>query len=626
MSNRYRNPFKIRASEKLESESNFLRMYSPIILDTLIEKNVEGKLWNNLLFIRSSPGAGKTSLLRIFDPSTLTAVFNNKTASYYKDLLTYLKKLDVVSDESVKLLGVYLSCTRNYEVLEDLEIAPAQKKRLFFALINARIILATLRSILSLKPRNSYEDILISYSGNEFSFLDIDFPCNGRQLYDWAVGIEKKAFRAIDSFLPVQELDIQGIDELFCFSILHPSVVSIAGSEVTDKFLFMLDDTHKLSLEQRTVLVEYLAEKRGNHNIWIAERLEALEEHENLGSYRNRDYDEINLEEIWQEKSGKFKSIVANIAEKRAAISSEELNSFQGYLDEDLTENDYEEKFISALNNSLANIKAVSSFGHRFDEWIEHLNALEGSPFKKALAARAAQIVVHRNVGKPQLSFEFPLALAELEEKMAPEIEVAALYLLSVENKIPYYYSFDNLVKISSNNIEQFLSFSGEFYEAMLSRKISDHHVNLTAAEQEKILKKVADNKWKELSRLVPYADTVIKFLSNLVQFSLKESLEKPTAPYAPGVNGFAIKDPPVNQLIKPGPWETDEVFEPLINVLSSCISYNLLEKRKVKQGKEGQVWTVYYLNRWICLRSNLPLSYGGWRHKNPSELLKWTR
>jgi hypothetical protein len=624
MSNRYRNPFKIRASEKLESESNFLRMYSPIILDTLIEKNTEGKLWNNVLFIRSSPGAGKTSLLRIFDPSTLTTVFNNKTV--YKDLLGYLKKLEIVNDDSVKLLGVYLSCTRNYEILEDLEIPSAQRKRLFFALINARIILATLRSILSFKPRASYEDILINYSSNEFSFLDIDFPCNGKQLYEWAVDIEKKAFKAIDSFLPAEEIQIKGIDELFCFSILQPCSVSVSGNQVADKFLFMLDDAHKLSLEQRNVLIKYLAEKRGNYNIWIAERLEALDEHENLGSFKNRDYDEINLEEIWQDKTGKFKSIVANISEKRATISTEELNTFQGYLDENLNEDDYKEKFDSVLQSSLSNIKTVSSFGHRFDEWLNYLVTLDESPLKKAITARATQIIVHRNLGKPQLSFEFPLTIQELQEKAAPEIETAAQYLMSIEKKIPYYYSFDNLVKISSNNIEQFLSFAGELYEAMLARKISDHHTNLTSSEQENILKKVADNKWKELNRLVPYADSVLKFLSNLVQFSLKESLERPTAPYAPGVNGFAIREVPSNQLINSGPWESDTVFEPLINVISSCISYNLLEKRRVKQGKEGQVWTVYYLNRWICLRSNLPLSYGGWRHKSPSELLKWTK
>lgn len=626
MSNRYRNPFKIRASEKLESESSFLRMYSPIILDTIVEKQAEEKLWNNLLFIRSSPGAGKTSLLRIFDPSTLTAVFNNKTASYYKDLLGYLKKLEIINDEGIKVLGVYLSCTRNYETLEDLEISSAQKKRLFFALINARIILATLRSILSLKPRITYEDILINYSSSEFSFLDIEFPCNGKQLHDWAVGIEKKAFRAIDSFLPINEIEIQGIDELFCFSILQPSFVSVEGNQICEKFLFMLDDTHKLSLEQRSVLVEYLAEKRGNFNIWIAERLEALDDHENLGSFKNRDYDEINLEEIWQEKTAKFKSIVANIAEKRAAISSEELNSFQGYLDENLNESDIKEKIDLALENSLLHIKNITSFGHRFDNWHTYLSMLADNPLKKAITSRAAQIVVHRNLGKPQLSFEFPLAVEELHEKITPEVETAALYLLSIENKIPYYFSFDSLVKVSSNNIEQFLSFAGELYEAMLSRKISDNQVNLTALEQEKILKKVAENKWKELPRLLPYADSVVKFLSNIIQLCIKESLDRPTAPYAPGVNGFAIREDSSNKLIKSVPWEKDEVFEPLLNVISSCIAYNLLEKRQTRQGKEGQVWTVYYLNRWICLRSNLPLSYGGWRHKNPSELLKWTK
>jgi hypothetical protein len=35
---KYNNPFRMRASERIESDSTFLRLYSPFLFKTLIEK------------------------------------------------------------------------------------------------------------------------------------------------------------------------------------------------------------------------------------------------------------------------------------------------------------------------------------------------------------------------------------------------------------------------------------------------------------------------------------------------------------------------------------------------------------------------------------------------------------
>jgi len=50
----------------------------------------------------------------------------------------------------------------------------------------------------------------------------------------------------------------------------------------------MLDDTHKLTFNQRLRLEKYIIERRGNFNIWISERLEALEPKENLRSFQHQ--------------------------------------------------------------------------------------------------------------------------------------------------------------------------------------------------------------------------------------------------------------------------------------------------------------------------------------------------
>ena len=627
MNIRYRNPFKIRASEKLESESNFLRMYSPYVLDALVDKNKDSKLWNNVLFLRSSPGAGKTSILKIFEPNNLLTLSYNHSAPYYKDIIDYLKDLQILTDTgTIHLTGVYLSCTRNYQVLEDLDIGEAQKKGLFFALINARVVLSSLKCFASLYNQNGLDDIEIRVSNFDYSYLDINFPCTAQQLFSWASQVERGVLRAIDSFLPITE-SVEGHSELFAFGLMSCGNIFVKGREVDSKILFMFDDAHKFSKKQRKHFFEYITVIRQNYNIWIAERLEALDDHINVnGASINRDYNEINLEEIWQ-KSNKFKNIVANIAEKRASMSSEDLNSFQGFLEDNIREPEYEDKFLIAFEKSIDNITKISEYHNSFRSWIEYLlTKCEGmTNYQKSIFARQAEIIVHRHLGKNQLTIDFDLSPRELQGKLSSELALTAGYFISIENKIPYFFGFDNLVKMSSNNIEQFLSFSAELYELMLSRKIADQSINLVASDQEKLFKRISDSKWKELNRTIPQSDSVLRFLQNLAVFSEKET-NKPSAPYAPGVNGFAIREPVFNKFTDRQEWQDDKSYSQLLKVLSTCVSFNLLEKRLTKQGKENQQWTVYYLNRWLCVRFNLPLSYGGWRPKTPAELLKWTK
>ncbi|MCR5863558.1 hypothetical protein LRS05_16155 [Flavobacterium sp. J372] len=310
MSN-YRNPFRMRASEKIESDSSFLRLYSSIVIDTLIEKEQKNELWENIYFIHSSPGGGKTSLLRIFQPNTLLTLLNHRSNKTYKDLFNSLKKIKVVTDDAIPLLGVFLTCARNYSVLEDINAESSQKRRLFFALLNARIIMSTLRGIIALKkaqfPEN-LKDISFTHNNEQNYFLDLQLPCTGDVLFEWARKIEEKVYEALDSFAPLSEIQPKGHSELFSILVLSPENLQYSGEAACEKILFMLDDAHKLSPSQRKIIKEYLIEARSSANVWIAERLEALEPDENLplGAFQGRDFKEINLEQFWRDNPKKF--------------------------------------------------------------------------------------------------------------------------------------------------------------------------------------------------------------------------------------------------------------------------------------------------------------------------------
>lgn len=627
MSQKLRNPFRMRASEKIESDASFLRLYSPLAIESLIEKHSLGKLWDNLMFIHSSPGAGKTSLLRIFEPRSLLTLFSRRSQEY-SELYNILKKLDVFSNDNVELLGVILTCTRNYEVLDDLSISEGQKKRIFFSLVNARLILTTLRSLLILKNLSfpeGLEQVKFAYENEKNFFKKIEVPCTAKELYDWALALERDIYLALDSFLPFENTGIEGHDELFAFEVLRPEYFTVNDKKACDKFLFMLDDSHKLSGNQRDSLIKFLMEKRGISSIWLSERKEALSPDENLGSMQNRDYEELNIEKFWQDKPSRFEKILASIASKRAAMSTENVNTFQENIENAWNENSVSTSLTNAIPLYSESLEKLRAFHSKYDEWINYAITYKGSPYEKALLLKSCEILIHRNIGKPQLDLGFALTEQELLEKKDSAIDEAARFFISREHSLPYYFGFSNLVKLSNHNIEQFLSLSADLFEEMLSNSLSGLQVEVSPEKQEKVIKALVDAKWKELPRIIPHSKLVMNFLEQFSVFARKETY-KPNAPISQGVTGVAISNPKMKSFFEEANWKTDELYTPLVNVLSTCISYNLLEPREVTQGQKGQKHQVFYLNRWLCMKFNLPLAYGGWKAKRTDELLKWTK
>lgn len=626
MSNKLRNPFKMRASEKIESDVNFLRLFSPEVLNALLEKHKEEQLWGNVLFIRSSAGAGKTSLLRIFEPNLLSLVFNHKGNNDYKETYSKLKHLGVIDNSGVLALGVLIKCTRNYELLDEIDISLIQKRRLFYSLFNSRIVLATLKKISELKGLkfpDELDQIIYNFRDEDFHFKKLSFPCTGKELFHWASSLEMEIYDVLDSFLSVDYETIEGHNELFSVSALNPNYFTFNGEKVCDQILFMIDDAHKLSNNQRQSLFEYIAEQRLNCNIWISERLVKLK---NFSSFLNRDYNEINLEKFWSKNSPKFTKALQQISLSRASYSTEGLTSYQEYLAEYVEGNTYKAKLKIAIQKSLQELQEVASFSAKFEEWVQFLvvETKEEITTERASLIRKAILLIHRDENKNQLDFDFSLSVEQLKEGNQELMKVGGLFL-NRDYNIPYYFGFASLVKISSNNIEQFLSFSSEIFEGILSNAISGKDPSLSAERQEKVIKGVISQKWEELDIILINSKTVKNFLDKLGRFLNSKTFSN-TASYAPGITGFAIAQPLSLQLISEVDWLKDEIYNPLREVLRICLAYNLLEIQTVVQGKKGQQWEVYYLNRWLCVKYNLPLQFGGWNKLKPKELFRWIK
>lgn len=494
-----RNPFTLRVAERIDTETGFLRMFSSEVLSGIIEKSEKSELWNNVLFIRSSPGGGKTSLLYVFEPSVLNIV---KTSNN-NDLIKRLEHLGVLVGGKIQLLAAYILCSRSFETIEDLNVDPATKKRIFFSLLNSRIITSTLKAILSLKQKefpNDLKYIQFDYIDNNNYFLGLKTPCNGEQLYNWANEIERNLYSIMDSLLPISDNSIMGHGEIFTFEIFNSENLHFNNQPCFANLLFMLDDAHRLTSGQRNFLIKDIVDKRNRNTIWIAERMEALSSLETIGAKEKRDYNVLNLEKYWTDHDSHFKKVLGNIANIRASMSSEEIDTFQSNI-EDTIGVQYNSKLNESIDSSLQFFKQTSQASSKYSPWIDEIiREGEGlSLYEKAILYKQGEIVISRNKAKPQLSFDF-FEEENFYSKIDGKTKNSAKLFISKERGIPFYYNFKDITDISSYNIEQFLSITSELFELMLSKKMKakfgqSSSLSISAEEQHKILKKSSD--WK---------------------------------------------------------------------------------------------------------------------------------
>ena len=90
-----RNPFRIRSAEAIEFEPTFLKLFGPGVLEVI----PPDRAWNRVQIFSSAPGGGKTSLFRVFTPSSLLSLYDYRSNDEYKELFGYLKSLDAISDD-----------------------------------------------------------------------------------------------------------------------------------------------------------------------------------------------------------------------------------------------------------------------------------------------------------------------------------------------------------------------------------------------------------------------------------------------------------------------------------------------------------------------------------------------
>jgi hypothetical protein len=620
-----RNPFRLRASENIEVDATFVRLFGPGVLDML-----KGDERLATRIIRSAAGGGKTSLLRLFTPGPLLQLHAHRAQEEYVDLFEQMKALGAVSDQGPRLLGIILSGDKNYAALSDMDLDVSRQQRLLLALLDARLILAVLREALALRRLDMQEHLdrlTLEPIGDRIEFNGLVLPCSGSALYDWARKREDEICEAIDSF-DTDGFAAGGSDAITALAVLKPEALLIDGEPVAERLLIMLDDVHKLTATQRAWLVKTILNARSSTPVWIAERLEALSTDELLasGTTEGRDYEKVLLlEDYWRGHAKQFERVVLNIADRRArAASSIELSAFGSCLQDALDGAEWQPAFEKALQEVPTRIREKAGNKTLFTEWISAREGADGTPRERAVAWRALEILIERELRKNQSTFDFSLGIEDLEHKDDSSLKAAAELFLAREYKLPYYFGSSTLSKLATSNIEQFLWLAGEEFEEVVSAAvISPTHVaDLTPARQEAIIKTAAKSLWDEIPRRAASGRNVRRFLESIAAFSHWYTFQ-PNAPNDPGVNGIAISMSDREKLLSPSYLRKHPEHVIIAEVIASALAHNLLDADLDYKCK-GERWMVLNLNRLLCVSYYLPLNYGKFKEKTLADVLKW--
>lgn len=633
-----RNPFHVRTSEQVGSDTRFLGLFGPGVLHALPEE----RLWDRLMIYRSTPGAGKTSILRLFTPGALRALHQNREQNAVQQLALQLEQWDVLGPDGPLVLGVLINCEQQYAALRDMGDDEAQRQRCFLALLNARIILAALRGALILAGEEYPRQV------GEVSFeVDFEKPAaraavdalggtDGNALYARACTVERSICAMLDDLSLDLDNAPEGHADLWAIHMLG-SRTRVGGRIVAERSVVMFDDLHLLHSTQRTVLRNVLSGHTLGASRWVAERWQGLEPEEVVapGAKDEREYETVHLDG-WADEGTtrltRFEKIVTDIANRRArdstlmqaeALHDDPFRSFLQELgDAPLKPRDLQD----LLDTARERVESISGSSPRYNAWIEKLTRQRASTLDLAQEWRMLEILIQRDLGRRQreLFVDAELPTDDLDARTSSGVSAAAELFLAREQRIPYYYGARRLAQLASWNIEQFLDLAGEVFDLALTAIILKKAPKVSPRKQDDIIRAASKRLMAEIPRRVPSGGDVLALVQAVGGMSERET-HRPTAPYAPGVNGFALSMADLERLRSATVRRQTAGADQLLRTLSAALANNIFSAQFNYRCK-GKLWAVFYLNRLLCPTFNLPLHYGGYRERKLTEVIEWMR
>ena len=611
-------------AERSTSDHEFVKLFAPQMIEQLDDAPFGG----GVHIFRSPPGGGKTTLLRAFTPSALRAFWNSRTANYMGESYRRLRALNVLDEQrGPRLLGVFLSCASGYADLPP--SASHAGHGVLRALLNTRVVIRALRSLtvlLGLPSMDDLDRVELEYRDPASDLKEIPLTLSATDLAAWAADWERRVYADIDSLSGTTEVGVPHHNRFEGVLWLDGVRFRYDKSYVALSKLLLVDDLHTLRRKQRALVVRELTELRPGIPVWLAERSIALgEQLLSQGARAGRDLHEYALEDIWKSASrSQFTAFAQNILERRLAHQEAlPASSFSTYLKNAVGSGDFAEQIHTGIADCIRELDRFRA-NIRYRDWIENAQQLDNGRTPVTLKELlVTQILLSREDAKRQLQLELgPLSSKERMDRGTSQVQAAAEVFGHERFGLPYYYGIDRLCTLATNNVEELLSLAAALYEALLAKQILRKELLLSAQEQERLVRDVAEQRRAFIPKNHTEGTRAQRLLDAIGGFC-REKTFLPNAPYAPGVTGIRLSDRELETL------GTDKeplagYLLPLRQVLAECVAENLLFTRHSSESGSRERGTVFYLNRTLCAYYGLPLQLGGWQDVAAEDLLAW--
>jgi hypothetical protein len=620
------NPFLDRMSERTTSDQEFVRRFSPKIIERIPDNPYDG----GVHIFRSAPGGGKTTLLRAQTPSALRAFWNARQVEQTSEAYQRLLERGVFHDvNGPQLLGVYLSCASGYADLPP--GATPTNEGYFRALLDCRIVLRALRSLANLLRFEAIERLNeVRLTGSEVlrDLKTVPLIENAYELLLWAEQRERSVYAKLDGMIETQDSSLP-MDMRFEGILWLQGIRYVwRAEEVAPMRLLMIDDLHKLRKKQRALLIEEVTELRLAMPVWLAERNIVLgEELLSQGVRQGRDIREYSLEQLWTGPGGnqQFLTYAKNILDRRLDAQNEiPTGTFVQYLRNEVRADEMVPVFKKAAPIIQETVQRYSQ-KIIYRDWIAIAQQrLNEETFEVLLEFYSTRILIARDEAKRQLTLDLDaLPSEELEARDSPSVQGAAEIMMNEDCSAPYYFGIERLCSLATFNVEELLSLAAVLYEGVVAQQILRRpELLLSPQEQEKLLKSVA----KQRRDFIPKSHTggpMAQRLLDSIGIYCRSRTFVPTAPYAPGVTGVRLSQAELAKF-RTSSKPLLERLSKLERVLAECVAENLLIARSSAATVGRDSGTVFYLNRSLCLYHGLPLQFGGWQDISMEKLLEW--
>lgn len=617
------NPFLERMSERTTSDHEFVEFFSPKILEKLESDCLHG----GVHIFRSPPGAGKTTILRAFTPKALDAFWLARNTQ--PESFRLLRNIGVfVEHDGPQLLGVFISCASGYADLP--KAASNVGDGIFRALVDCRVVLRTLRSLLTFVGAVTdaeQAEIRIEYSSEADDLKNIPRAQAVSEILGWAEQREREIYLHLDEVVGRPGNSVPSHTHFEAITWLQAAKFFYRGRPVAPKRLLMIDDIQKLRHSQREMVLDEIINLRPTIPVWMASRTIAFgDKFISQGVRKGRDFHEYRLEDIWINGSsgGGFAKFAQSILDRRFAMqTSVPGNSFEQHIVERLTGQQVAELCAQArtvFERETDKYRGVS----RYSDWLADADREEAVPSMETIFRMfETRILIARDRVDKQMALELaPLSTSERDERDSSAVKAAAQIFANHDASIPYYFGIDRISSMATYNIDELLNLAAELYDGMQAKLVQRRGGPLLPDDQEKRLLGAAKKKYDLIPQAHSHGRRAQKLIQSIGEFCRGRTFV-PNAPYAPGVTGVRLSHSELERLNSAGNGSSEIIHE-LRRVLFECVAENILVVRDSKPttGREGG--SIFYLNRTLCAYFRLPLQYGGWQDVSMKLLLDW--